>query len=60
MVINLLDCEDGVTSLGHDGLVELCEENGWQDINDKTESECGRFFLWEADAADLRAVVVDN
>ena len=57
-VINLLDDEDGVNSIGHDGLVAICEENGWNDINEATELQEGRAFLWEADAERLRAVVV--
>lgn len=57
-IINLLDDENGINSVSHDTVIEICEENGWNDIIQATEFEEGRAFLWEADAVDLRAVVV--
>lgn len=59
-IIDLLDDDHGVNSKGHDGLVELCNENGWDDINRATELQEGRAFLGEEDAEDLRKVVVSD
>jgi len=57
-IINLLDDEDGINSVSHDSVIEICAENGWNDITQATEFEEGRAFLWEADAEDLRKVQV--
>ena len=57
-IINLLDDENGVNSAGHDGLLELCIENGWNDITAATELQENRAFLNEDDADDLRKVTL--
>jgi hypothetical protein len=59
MIINLLDDENGVNSLGHDGLVQICVENGWEDINNATELQSDRAFLNEDDAIELLKVKVE-
>lgn len=59
-IINLLDDEDGINSLAHDGIVEICNENGWNDITEATELQEGRAFIWEEDAEKLRKVVVEG
>lgn len=53
MIIHLLNDDHGVNSSGHDGLVHICKENGWQDINDATEQYDNRYFLAEEDAERL-------
>lgn len=57
-IINLLDDENGINSLAHDGILEICNENGWDDITKATELQNGRAFLNEDDAEDLKKVVV--
>ncbi len=57
-IIDLLDDEDGINSKAHDSIVELCNENGWNDINQATVLEDNRAFLWEDDASSLRQFVV--
>jgi hypothetical protein len=59
-IIDLLDDCHGINNKAHDGVVEICSLNGWHDINEKTELEDGRAYLWEADAEELRKVVVEG
>jgi hypothetical protein len=59
-IIDLLDDENGINSKAHDGVLEICNENGWNDINEATELQDGRAFLNEDDAEDLRQVVVEG
>lgn len=59
-IINLLDDEDGINSKAHDGILEICVENGWEDINRATNLESGRAFIYEEDAEELRKVVVEG
>lgn len=55
MIIHLLNDDHGVNSSGHDGLLQICAENGWEDINKATEIYDNRFFLCEEDAEALLA-----
>lgn len=55
-IINLLDDENGINDKAHDGVLEICEEYGWSDINQATELQDGRAFLNEDDAEELRKV----
>lgn len=57
-IINLLDDEHGVNDMGHDGILEICDENGWSDISRATELQDGRAFIGEEDAEELRQVTV--
>ncbi len=57
-IINLLDDENGINSKAHDGILEICAENGWDDINSATELMDERAFLNESDAEELRKVQV--
>lgn len=57
-IINLLDDENGINDNAHDGVLEICEEHGWSDINRATELQNGRAFLNEDDAEELRKVRV--
>jgi hypothetical protein len=57
-IINLLDDENGINDKAHDGVLEICEEHGWSDINQATEFQDGRAFLNEDDAEELRKVRV--
>jgi hypothetical protein len=59
-IINLLDDEDGINSKAHDGILEICNENGWNDITKATELQNGRAFIFEEDAEELRRVVVEG
>jgi hypothetical protein len=59
LIINLLDDENGINMLAHDGVLQICNENGWHDITNATELQDGRAFLNEDDADDLRKVVVE-
>lgn len=59
-IINLLDDDDGINSRGHDGIIEICSELGWDDITKKTELQEGKAFIWEKDAHELRKVMVDK
>ncbi len=54
-IIDLLDNENGVNHKGYDGIMQLCEHYGWQDIMSKIESESSGHFLWGDDAETLRA-----
>jgi hypothetical protein len=53
-IIDLLDSEDGVNDKGFEGIIELCEHYGWQDIISRVESESSGHFLWGGDAEILR------
>ena len=55
-VINLLDDDHGVNSKGHDGLIAICENFGWNDITSATELQEDRAFLDDEDAEELRKV----
>ena len=55
-IINLLNDENGVNSAGHDGIIKICNEMGWNDINRATELQSGRAFLMEEDAEKLLKV----
>lgn len=57
-IINLLDDENGINDKAHDGVLEICEEHGWDDITKATELQEGRAFLNEDDAEELRQVTV--
>ena len=57
-IIDLLDDADGINSKAHDGVLEICVENNWHDINKATKFQKGRAFIWEDDAEELRKVVV--
>lgn len=59
-IINLLDDENGINDKAHNGVLEICEEHGWSDINQATELQNGRAFLNEDDAEDLRAVRLEE
>lgn len=59
-IINLLDDEHGINSLAHDGVLQICDQNGWHDITEATELQDCRAFLNEDDADDLRKVVVEG
>lgn len=59
-IINLLDDENGINDKAHNGVLEICEEHGWSDINQATELQDGRAFIGEEDAEELRKVRVEE
>ena len=59
-IIDLLDDENGINSKAHDGVLQICVENGWEDINKATDLQDGRAYIGEDDAEDLRQVVVEE
>jgi hypothetical protein len=59
-IIDLLDDENGINSKAHDGVLQICVENGWEDINKATDLQNGRAYIGEDDAEDLRQVVVEE
>lgn len=52
-IIACLNDENGINSLAHAGLMEICEKNGWHDIVDKVDFVLGRAFLKSEDAIAL-------
>jgi len=57
-IIHLLNDDHGVNSKAHDGLLEIIEQNGWQDINSATELQDDRAYLTEEDAEELLKIKV--
>lgn len=59
-ILDLLDDDDGINEKAYQTVVELCVENGWEDICRAVESQDERVFIGEDDADELRKVVVEE
>ena len=55
LIIDLLNDEDGICDVGYSRLYDLACDSGNEDVVKKAKGVCGRWFLDETDAEELRA-----